>query len=188
MGAFGALYPVSLRGKRVVLREFTVDDVDQVLALVGDDRVTAWLSFDSRSRAEADAMVAGTVQRARAEPRSEYYLAVALPADDELVGFARLGLDGVNAAKLGYAVHADKWGQGYATEAVRAMLDFGFGQLGLQRISAAIGPDNAASIAVVQRLGLQYEGCIRHHVHTNGAWRDSLLYSVLVEEWGARIS
>lgn len=182
------MHPVSLRGERVVLREFAVDDVDQVLALVGDERVTAWLSFDSRSRAEADAMVAGTLERARAEPRSEYYLAVALPAGDEIVGFVRLGLDGVQAAKLGYAVHADKWGRGYATEAVRLMLDFGFGRLGLQRISAAIGPDNAASIAVVRRLGLQYEGRIRHHVHTNGAWRDSLLYSVLADEWDAKVS
>jgi len=62
------------------------------------------------------------------------------------------------------------------------MIRFGFDQLGLHRISAAIGPGNAASIAVVSKLGMRYEGRIRHHVHTNGAWRDSLLYSVLEDE------
>ncbi|KLL10635.1 hypothetical protein FrCorBMG51_16775 [Protofrankia coriariae] len=45
------------------------------------------------------------------------------------------------------------------------------------------GPDNAASVAVVKRAGFSYEGRIRDHVHTNGVWRDSLLYSVLEHEW-----
>jgi RimJ/RimL family protein N-acetyltransferase len=52
----------------------------------------------------------------------------------------------------------------------------------LHRISTAIGPDNAPSIALVQGLGFQYEGRIRDHVYTNGAWRDSLLYSLLAPE------
>jgi ribosomal-protein-alanine N-acetyltransferase len=152
------------------------------LAIVGDNQVTQWLSFDSRDLAAAQAMIDGAVQRAQDEPRTEYYLAVATP-DDELVGFVRLGLTGVNAAKLGYAVRADRWGKGYATDATRRMIDFGFGELHLHRISAAIGPDNAASIAVVRKLGMQYEGRIRDHVFTNGAWRDSLLHAVLKQEW-----
>jgi RimJ/RimL family protein N-acetyltransferase len=63
------------------------------------------------------------------------------------------------------------------------MIGFGFQELGLHRISAAIGPDNAPSIAVVRRLGFTEEGTIRDHVFTNGAWRDSILYSVLAGEW-----
>jgi ribosomal-protein-alanine N-acetyltransferase len=176
------MYPVTLKGRAVVLREFRSDDVALSLALVGDDRVTRWLSFDSRDLAAATSMIEGAVSRAQLEPRNEYYLAVTLPGD-ELIGFARLGMDGVKAAKLGYAIRADQWGHGYATDAARTLTDFGFRELGLHRISAAVGPDNAASIAVAERLGMQYEGCIRHHVFTNGAWRDSLLYSVLTDEW-----
>jgi ribosomal-protein-alanine N-acetyltransferase len=63
------------------------------------------------------------------------------------------------------------------------MLRFAFETLGLHRVSAAIGPENLASIAVVKRLGFSYEGRIRHHVFTNGAWRDSQLYSLLADEW-----
>jgi ribosomal-protein-alanine N-acetyltransferase len=63
------------------------------------------------------------------------------------------------------------------------LLDFAFGPLGLHRVSAAIGPDNSASIAVVKRLGFAHEGRLRDHVFTNGAWRDSELYSVLAPEW-----
>jgi RimJ/RimL family protein N-acetyltransferase len=92
-------------------------------------------------------------------------------------------LNGVQAAKLGYAIKASEWGKGYATEAARLLLDFAFGPLGLHRVSAAIGPDNDASIALVKRLGLTHEGRLRDHVFTNGAWRDSLLFSVLAGEW-----
>jgi RimJ/RimL family protein N-acetyltransferase len=110
---------------------------------------------------------------------------VALPAEDEVIGFARLALDGVKAGKLGYAIRADRWGRGYATDAARTFAVFGFGRLGLHRISAAIGPDNAASIRIAERLGMRREGRIRDHVLTSGVWRDSLLYSVLDHEWTA---
>lgn len=175
------MYPVELEGSKVRLREFRRDDVDAALALVGNDRVTRWLSFDSRTREQTVDMIEGTIERAQQDPRTEYYLAVTI-GDDELVGFARLGLTGVQAAKLGYAIAADHWGNGYALDATRALVSFGFDSLGLHRTSAAIGPDNEQSIAVVKRLGMAYEGRLRHHVFTNGSWRDSVLFSVLAYE------
>lgn len=63
------------------------------------------------------------------------------------------------------------------------MMDFGFRELKLHRISVAMGPDNTASITAARRPGMTYEGRIRDHVYTNGQWRDSLLYSVLAHEW-----
>jgi RimJ/RimL family protein N-acetyltransferase len=176
------VYPVKLHGPRVTLREFEREDVDASLALVGDDRVTHWLSFDSRSREQAAQMIDGVIERAQREPRTEYYLAGVLDYDS-LVGFARLGLTGVGAAKLGYAVAAEHWGRGYALEMTRLILEFGFNELNLHRITAAIGPDNQRSIAVAERLGMTYEGRLRDHVYTNSAWRDSVLYSVLSSEW-----
>ncbi|MFG1954313.1 GNAT family N-acetyltransferase [Micromonospora sp. NPDC048830] len=176
------MYPITIPGRVIILRDMRSADAADALAIVGDDRVTQWLSFDSRDQAAAVAMVEGTIQRAQLTPRTEYYLAVA-DASDRMIGFARLGLTGHQAAKLGYAIGADHWGHGYATDAARTIVNFGFQELGLHRITAAIGPDNAASIAVVERLGMQFEGRLRDHVFTNGAWRDSLLYSILGPEW-----
>jgi len=181
------MYPICLAGTKVDLREFCSDDLDRVMGLVGDNRVTASLSFDSRSRDQAAEMLNGVLIRARNEPRTEYYVAVTT-TDAGLVGFARLGLNGVRAAKLGYAIAADYWGRGYATDASRTLVNFGFRLLGLHRISAAMGPDNAASIVIAERLGMRYEGRIRDHVFTNGQWRDSLLYSVLAHEWTEIVS
>lgn len=171
------MYPVHLVGDKVVLREFRHDDEDHLLAVIGDDRVTAWLSHDSRDRAGVRATLAGAIDRRVLEPRAEYFLAVARTTTDELIGLTRLGLGGVQAAKLGYAIRADEWGNGYATDAARTLVRFGFEQLGLHRITAAIGPDNLGSIAVIERLGFEHEGRLRDHVFTNGAWRDSLLYA-----------
>jgi [ribosomal protein S5]-alanine N-acetyltransferase len=176
------MYPVSLTGDRIRLREFTEDDVPSALRVVGDTRVTDWLSFDAKTTEQTHSMLSGVVQRAQAEPRTEYYLAVT-SLDGALIGFARLGLAGVEAAKLGFAIAADEWGHGYATDAAKTLINFGFRVLKLHRISAAVGPENAASLAIVARLGFQPEGRIRHHVYTNGEWRDSLLFSLLYHEW-----
>ena len=169
--------------RRVRLRDFAADDVDEVLKIVGDERVTQWLSFAVKDRAGAESMVLAAISSAAARPRTEYYLAVLDRRTDRLIGFIRLALNGTRAAKLGYALRADAWGQGFATEAARAIIDFGFQALALHRISAAVGPENEASRAVLRRLGFIEEGRLRDHVHTNGAWRDSLLSSLLVSDW-----
>ncbi|WP_189208189.1 GNAT family N-acetyltransferase, partial [Couchioplanes azureus] len=120
------MYPLTLAGPSVVLREFRETDLEAVHAVVGDQRVTDWLSFDARTPEQATTMLSGILSRAQEEPRHEYYLAVALPRTDVLVGFVRLALDGVQAGKLGYAIAYDHWGHGYATDAIRSMVTFGF--------------------------------------------------------------
>jgi len=98
----------------------------------------------------------------------------------------RLGLGGVKAAKLGGAIAAEHWSHGYAVDAARTLITYGFSTLELHRITAAAGPDNTASIAILRRLGFTHEGRLRDHVFTNGSWRDSELYSLLVHEWPQR--
>jgi RimJ/RimL family protein N-acetyltransferase len=172
-----------LTGERTVLREFRTTDLDDYLAIAGDDRVTTWMAFDSYDRAKAEQSLAAIVERSAQQDRADYMLAVTRPDDDRVIGFARIAPSGAWTAKLGYAIGADHWGRGYATDASRVLLRFAFGTLGRHRVTAAIGPENEASIAVVKRLGFTYEGQLRDHVFTNGAWRDSLLYSLLEHEY-----
>ncbi|MET7278692.1 GNAT family protein [Kribbella sp. NPDC005582] len=179
-----------LNGRLTVLREFRADDLDDYAAICGDDRVTDWMAFDSYDRAKAIEVLNGIIERSARPDRSDYMLAVTRRDDDHVIGFARIA-PGTPArapwsAKLGYAVHADHWGRGYATDAARVMLGFAFGTLRVHRVTAAIGPENEASIAVVKRIGFSFEGHLRDHVFTNGAWRDSLLYSILETEYADR--
>lgn len=176
------MFPVVITGPRLTLREFQAKDLDASMAVVGDPEVTRTLSFDARSRTDQAERLTQDIARAQAEPRPDYYLAIANSAD-VLVGFIRIGLGRDNSGELGYAVRREDWGKGYATEAATLMLDFGFETLHLHRIQAACGPDNHASQRLLARLAFTPEGRIRDHVLTNGAWRDSLLYSILEHEW-----
>jgi [ribosomal protein S5]-alanine N-acetyltransferase len=176
------VYPVTLTGEHIRLREFRSDDLDACMDVVGDPEVTQSLSFDTRDRDTHAPLLAADVARAQLLDRPDYYLGIT-NAEDRLIGFARIGLGGRRSGELGYAVRRRDWGKGYASEAARLIIDFGFAELGLHRIQAACGPDNHASQRLLGRLGFIPEGRMRDHVFTNGAWRDSLLYAVLESEW-----
>jgi [ribosomal protein S5]-alanine N-acetyltransferase len=186
------MYPVTLDGTRVYLREFQPDDLDDSMAIVGDPDVTTFLSFDTRTREEQAQRLAADIERASTEPRPDYYLAIVAKDTDRLIGFCRIGLieptDGqaLRSGEIGAAVRKDRWRQGYVTESTAIMLDFAFNTLGLHRVQAACGPENTASQSILPKLGFTYEARIRDHVFTNGAWRDSLLFAILDRDWRAQ--
>lgn len=180
------MYPVQLTGRRVLLREFEPGDLDATLGIVGDDEVTHFLSFASRTRDEQSAILSADIERARCDPRPDYSLAVVESESGALIGFVRMGLMRHSGGEIGYATRRDRWRRGLTAEAVSVMLDFSFETLELHRVQAACGPRNTGSQALLAKLGFQREGVMRDHVFTNGARRDSILYSLLRHEWASR--
>ncbi|WP_413808337.1 GNAT family N-acetyltransferase [Streptomyces sp. OE57] len=179
------MYPVIRHGIRLSLRELTVDDVDAVLAIYGSPAATEHLSFTPRSRDEVSGIVERSVDSATVTPRQQYALAVVERDRRELIGFARLALDPhqQRAATIGFALRPDSWGVGYGRETVRLLLNLAFADLNLHRVWAARAPLNVASEKTLLASGMTEEGRIRGHVHVRGAWRDSIVYGVLREEW-----
>ena len=103
-------------------------------------------------------------------------------ADGTLVGAVSLRIDRDDQrAELGYWIGRPYWGQGYCTEAVRAVLSFGFGQLGLNRIYACHFTRNPASGRVMQKAGMSREGRLRQHTKKWDAFEDVEIYAVLRE-------
>jgi [ribosomal protein S5]-alanine N-acetyltransferase len=177
------MYPALIDGERIQLRDFESTDLDAMTAISGDPEVTSYLSFDTRTRDQQARLLAADIERAQADPRPDYYLAIIEKSTGLLVGFVRIGLMAHSAGELGYAMRKDRWRHGYTAEASAMMLDFAFTTLGLHRVQAACGPENTGSQALLEKLGFTREGQLRDHVFTNGAWRDSLLYSILGREW-----
>jgi RimJ/RimL family protein N-acetyltransferase len=87
-------------------------------------------------------------------------------------------------ANLGYCIHNQFWRQGFAKEAVTAVLKAGFDQLHYHRIEAAINLDNHASIGLVESLGLQKECIRRGFWYENEQWVDHLIYVALPSDFG----
>ncbi|MCC6190867.1 MAG: GNAT family N-acetyltransferase [Anaerolineales bacterium] len=145
---------------RLLLRAFVPADFDALRALDADPEV---LRYRSRAVITPDDTRAFLAQAqaaaAEAPPRSQYPFAVVLRLPDErLVGQCGLTvLPPGRDAFLWYALCRDYWGQGYTSEAARAVLDYGFERAGLQRIFAECHPDNLASARVMQKIGLRPE-------------------------------
>jgi RimJ/RimL family protein N-acetyltransferase len=187
------MYPVTIHGERLNLREFTEDDIDAVLEIYGDPVVTKHLSFEPRNRDQVAATIAAVTKAARDEPRTEYSLAATLTSREagvgQVIGFARLAIDnqhpGQSSAQLGFALRKDAWGQGLGEETVRLLLRLGFDQLELHRLWGARSPANVVSDKLMRKLGMVEEGRIRHHLRIRGQWRDSIVHSILEDEWRA---
>ncbi|MFJ2559061.1 MULTISPECIES: GNAT family N-acetyltransferase [unclassified Streptomyces] len=179
------MYPVDRQDARLALRELTAADIDAVATIYGSTEVTQHLSFTPRSRDEVDGIVARSMASATMSPRDEYALALAGRDSGELIGFVRLALDPhqQRAATIGGALRTDAWGIGYGREAVRLLLDLAFTDLDLHRVWAARSPHNRAAAKTLLAAGMTEEGRIRGHVHVRGAWRDSITYGILREEW-----
>ncbi|KAA3615971.1 MAG: N-acetyltransferase [Calditrichaeota bacterium] len=88
-------------------------------------------------------------------------------------------------AELGYWVGHDYWKQGFATEAARGVIEFGFEKLELNRIYAHFMAHNPASGKVMKKLGMHFEGILREHVFKNDTFIDLHIYSILKSEWDA---
>ncbi|GGS69683.1 N-acetyltransferase [Planobispora rosea] len=177
--------PVEISGKRLGLREVTVDDIDALHAVYGDPAATEHLPFDPRTREEVEQIVAEAAEAAAATPRRLYVLAVTERESEQVIGVARLHIeaDHPHSAEIGLGLRPDQWGRGIGTDLIRLLLTFGFRHLRLHRIWGARSPANTAAQLAMLVAGMVEEGRIRHHVRARGAWRDSIVHSALEDEW-----
>jgi [ribosomal protein S5]-alanine N-acetyltransferase len=181
---------VMLDGTRIYLREHAQGDHAAVLGYSSDATVARYVPWEPNTNEGASAFLAAVIAAAEQTPRVSYELAIVERATQQLVGAARIGIESFphKRADIGYALRRDRWGEGFATEAARLLLGFGFDQLGMRRIWATSHPDNLASARVLEKIGMSYEGRIRDHLFVKGAWRDSLAYAITEPEWRARES
>ncbi|MFE0578120.1 GNAT family N-acetyltransferase [Streptomyces sp. NPDC058874] len=175
--------PVHLTGPNLALREVEPEDTDAILAIYGDPEATRYLSFEPRTPEQVQAIVDRSIASATDTPRTEYCLAITRRGEHRLIGYARLATEPQQAATIGFALHPAEWGKGLGTETVHLLCALGFRTLGLHRIWAARSPLNEASARTLLRAGMTEDGRIRDHVFVRGAWRDSITYSILEDEW-----
>jgi RimJ/RimL family protein N-acetyltransferase len=151
---------VYLTTDRMILREFTEDDLDSLVALNGDPKVMKYLTggipmSPERNRDE----VLPLFLRFHAESPDFGYWAAVCKDTQSFVGcfqFRRRDNHG-GGIELGYRLNPADWGKGYATEICRALIAKGFSQLGVRRVFARTMATNAASIHVLEKVGLRLE-------------------------------
>jgi len=181
---------VEIKTARLLLREFIPDDWEVVFMYRNDPRYRRFYPGDTESEAEARVFVEWMIDQQKSMPRKTYQLAITLPGSAGIIGNAGIRLrgqggheTGVYQADIGYELDPRYWRQGYATEAARALLDFGFETLGVHRIWSQCISENHASAHVLEKLGLRREGRLREHEFFKERYWDTLIYAILVDGW-----
>jgi RimJ/RimL family protein N-acetyltransferase len=177
-------YP--LMTERLDLRPYTADDADWLYAMQGDPDVTRFLYYGPLDRAQSrEALERKIERRALRQGGDALNLVAVLRATGDRVGEASLFWTSAEhrGGEVGYLVHPEHRGAGYATEMSVEMLRLGFEDLGLHRVVARLDARNAASVAVCERLGMRREAHLVSNEYVKGEWCDELDYALLDDEW-----
>ena len=172
-----------LHTARLTLRPYTEADIAELVPLVNTREVAATTLRIPHPYTESDAKAF----LALVQDPSRLWLAISLRDDGRQIGGIGLTVDEKHQhAELGYWIGVAHWGKGYATEAARAMLRYGFENLGLHRIFASHFRHNPSSGRILRKLGMRHEGCQREHLRKWDKFVDSELYGILRQEWQVR--
>ena len=173
----------TIQTKRLLLRPFTLDHAPDTQRLAGDREVAATTLTIPHPYPDGAAQTwiathAGRYQRGEALP-----LAITRRMEGDLVGAIGLDISRVHAhAELGYWIAREHWGNGFATEAAAAVVAYGFGELGLERIHAHYMHGNPASGRVLAKIGMREEGRLRRHICKWGVFVDMVWCGMLKDE------
>ncbi len=179
-----------VRTERLVLRPATPEDAEAVWEIRRHDSVGHWLTSAPATLEE---------HRSRFDDPLSLGRTLMIELDHEVIGdlFVSVGdswaqtevaeqAKGVQA-ELGWVLHPEHGGHGYATEAVRALIRICFEVIGVRRVTADCFADNEASWRLMERVGMRREvHTIRDSLHRSGLWLDGMGYALLAEEWAGQ--
>lgn len=174
----------TLSTARLRLRPFAETDTGAIFALQSSSRVLRFWDappWKTRAQAERFITVCSQMEREGAGAR----LAIERAADNVFVGWCSLSKwePDYRSARLGYCLDDSAWGQGFATEAAGAVLQWAFDTLDLNRVQAEVDTRNTASSRVLEKLGFVREGMLREDCIVEGEISDSFVYGLLRREW-----
>jgi ribosomal-protein-alanine N-acetyltransferase len=174
-----------LTTERLLLRDFVESDWEAMLAYQQDPLYLRYNEWMSRTAEEVRDFLQIFLDHQKHVPRIKFQFAITLRSTGQFIGNCgvRKGFADAREGDMGYELDPRFWGNGYATEAARAVLGFGFSYINLQRVSAWCLAENVASARVLEKLGMKLKKRMRDHQFFKGKWWDMLSYAILYDEW-----
>ncbi len=171
---------VELRTARLLLRPFEVTDVDDVWAYASDPEVARYRPLPDPYRRNHAAEFVNRQMHTDWSVQPEF----AVVYGYRVIGGISLHVNPEHeTAELGYLLGRRWWGRGLATEAARAVVDWGFQSFKLHKVYARAHVDNKPSWRVMERLGMTREGVLRGHWKMRDEHVDLVYYAVFRDEW-----
>ena len=174
----------TLRTARLLLRPFKLSDAPDVQRLAGDHAIADTTLNVPHPYPDGVAEEWISTHPPAFQAGEAATFAVVLRQEETLVGAFGITIDPrFDSAEMGYWIGRPFWGRGYCTEAARAVLDYAFEDLKLNRVHASHVVRNPASGRVMQKLGMTKEGLRRQHVKKWEKYEDLVNYGILRREW-----
>jgi ribosomal-protein-alanine N-acetyltransferase len=172
-----------LETKRLILRQMRPEDGRAIFRIYGDEEVMRYRDVLAFTRLEeAQQFLEGV--RARYQQGEEMHWGITLKGEDSLIGSCGYSWHlGRHFGAIGYDLAGLYWKQGIMTEAIGALLRFGFEVRDLHRIEARVRQGNEASMRLLRRLGFQEEGLLRECLFLNNSFYDVKVFSLLKSEY-----
>ncbi|MFC7684936.1 GNAT family N-acetyltransferase [Ureibacillus sp. GCM10028918] len=174
--------------KRLLLRRLTTDDSERIEELAGDYDVAKSTLNIPHPYPKGSAIQ--FIENIFSAEKSEKIIMFAITEKESqlLIGLININLSApYKRGELAYWVGKQYWGKGYGTEATKALLEYGFNQLNLNKIFAASFTSNPGSWRIMEKVGLKYEGTLKQHVARFGQFYDLAYYGLLKEEFEKEI-
>ena len=177
----------TLETERLILRKMVLNDAEAVFAYASNSEVSRYTLWEThRSIEDSRAFLEFATQKY--ENGGEPDWGIVYRGNGCLVGACGfVNWEAEHArAEVGFVLSREYWGRGLMSEAVRAILRFGFKRMNLNRIEARCIAENAASARVMEKAGMFYEGTLRQREYIKGAYRDIKLYAILKKGFPGR--
>lgn len=179
--------PYPLQTPRLLLREFRLEDFDDIHAYATDPLTVRYMDWGPNTEQVTHEFLERQIAQQATWPRRDFSYAVELLAERKVIGSVRLGLNDHRNADFGYSLGSAYWGVGLGAEAARALVNLAFDRFDAHRVWASCDTRNRRSFGVMEKLGLRREGTLRQNQPAHeGGWRDTHIYAVLAHEWAAR--
>jgi RimJ/RimL family protein N-acetyltransferase len=170
--------------KRLILRRYTHDDLSDVLEFASQPSVARVTSGNIDATEEGVGRYIELQNSYQPFEKDKVFdLAIERKEDGVVIGLLGFICRDHLQGEIGWALGVEYRGQGYATEAARALIAYGFKSLDLHRIHADTSIGNTASWRLMERLGMKREAHLREVVYQEGKWLDRYIYGVLADEW-----
>ena len=175
-----------LETERLVLRPFEDGDLNALYRMQSDAEVARWLYNDPRTLEETRAQLARKIAGAQLTAEDDWLSAVVVERETgDVVGDMALHWvsEQHKTGEIGFILDPAYQGRGYATEAARAFLTFGFESMGFHRVIGRTEARNTASARVLEKLGMRLEAHLVENEWVKGEWQSELVYAMLEREW-----
>ena len=173
-----------LETERLVLRELRANDADAVFQIFSDDDVTRYYDLATFTDIEQARLLIARMNARNANGEALRW-GIALRDNDAVIGTGGFNqfVRAWSRAGIGYDLARAYWNRGYMTEALRAIVQYGFEQQQCNRIEALVVPGNDASVRVLEKNRFQLEGVLRKYAFWKNRFWDLQMFSLLKQEW-----